>query len=341
MSLFPETIQIGNRRVGAGFPVFIIAEAGVAHFGKFELALQLLELAQNARADAFKLQVFDVETLISSRLADWRERLRPRTLTFEQLREIKRRCDAAGILFLLTAHDESKIPWLEQLDVAAIKVGSGERANIPFFKKLAALRKPVILSTGMYRLTDAREAVAAFAEAGARELALLHCTTAYPTPDAEVNLSAMDRLRAEFSGPVGYSDHTEDELAVLGAVARGASIIEKHITILRDVPNAQDWKVSAGPENFPALVRQIRRMEVLLGRGDKEVTASEEAAMKWALKSLVAARSLPAGHCLADVDLVAKRAGEGISPKEFPRLVGRKLRRALEADEPLSWEHLE
>lgn len=313
----------------------------MAHFGDFELALQLFELAQKARADAFKLQVFDVDTLIASGLAEWRERLRSRTLTFEQLSELKNRCDAAGMLFLLTAHDESKLPWLEKLDVPAIKIGSGERGNVPFLQKLAALSKPVILSTGMYGMNDVREAVAALAKAGTRELALLHCTTAYPAPEAEVNLAAMDRLREEFSGPVGYSDHTEEDLAVLGAVARGASIIEKHITILRDVADAQDWKVSAGPEDFPQLVRRIRRMETLIGNGEKEPATSEKAAMTWALKSLVAARDLPAGHPLADVDLAAKRAGNGISPKELSRLLGRKLRIALAADAPIAWENLE
>ena len=341
LSIFPEVIRIGERRVGVGCPVFIIAEAGVAHFGNFDLALQLLALAQKAEADAFKLQVFDVDALIAARLPDWRERLRPRVLSFEQLSELKARCDAAGMVFLLTAHDESKLAWLEKLEVAAIKVGSGECGNIPFFKKLAALRKPVIVSTGMYGLTEVRETVTAFAEAGARDLALLHCTTAYPTPDAEVNLAAMERLRAEFSGPVGYSDHTEDDLAVLGAVARGAAIIEKHITILRDVPDAQDWKVSAGPGDFPQLVRQIRRMETLVGTGEKEPAASESAAMTWALKSIVAARDLPPGHSLADVDLAAKRPGDGISPRELPRLIGRRLRAAVKADEPITLENLE
>ena len=164
-------------------------------------------------------------------------------------------------------------------------------------------------------------------------LALLHCVTSYPTPPAEVNLAAMDRLRAIHPGPVGYSDHTEDGLAVLAAAARGADIVEKHITILRDVPNAQDWRVSAGPENFAALVADIRRCASMVGHGRKEPAPCEAAALGWALKSLVAARDLPEGHRLAASDLAAKRPGDGVPPSRLPALVGRVLKRAVVADE--------
>src|SRR5207244_2049117 len=146
-------------------------------------------------------------------------------------------------------HDETRIPWLKELDVPAVKAGSGERNNPGFLKRLAALGRPMIVSTGMYREVDVSEDVEACAAGGCDRLALLHCVTSYPTPSNEVNLAAMDRLRAIFPGPVGYSDHTANGLAVLAAVARGARIVEKHITIRRDVPNAQDWKVSAGPED--------------------------------------------------------------------------------------------
>jgi N-acetylneuraminate synthase/N,N'-diacetyllegionaminate synthase len=155
-----------------------------------------------------------------------------------------------------------------------------------------------------------------------------------------VNLAAMDRLRSIFPGPVGYSDHTADGLAGLAAVARGARIVEKHITILRDVPNAQDWKVSAGPENFAALVADIRRMEALLGHGRKEPAPCEAESARWALKSLVAARDLPAGHELTLEDLVAKRPGDGLRANQLGALVGRMLRRALWADDPLTFEDL-
>jgi sialic acid synthase SpsE len=332
--------EIGGKMVGGAAPCLFIAEAGVSHFGDPELALRLVDLAADAGADVFKTQFFDVEQLFAAQASEWRDRLRPRNLTFEQARAVKDRCDRKGIMFMSTAHDPSRIPWLVELDVPAVKVGSGERGNGGFLRQLAGLGRPMILSTGMYGDGDLTDAVDACAAGGCDRLALLHCVTSYPTPATDVNLRAMDRMRAVFPGPVGYSDHTEDHLAVLAAVARGAKIVEKHITILRNVPNAQDWKVSAGPEDLPKLVADVRRLEVMLGHGRKEPAPSEEQARVWALKSLVAARDLAAGTVLAETDILAKRPGTGIPPTRLADVIGRRLERPLAADEPLPLELL-
>ncbi len=332
---FEPTFAAAGRAIGGDAPCFVIAEAGVAHFGDWDLACQLVDLAADAGADAFKTQFFDVDELIAARAPEWRERLRPRNLDFKQARALKDRCDKRGIAFMSTAHDESRISWLAELDVPMVKVGSGERNNPAFLQKLAGLGKPMTVSTGMYGEADVAEAIAACARGGCRELALLHCVTSYPAPDEDVNLRAMDRLRALFPGPVGYSDHTPDHLAILLAVGRGAKIVEKHITILRNVPNAQDWKVSAGPEDFAQFVEEIRRVERMLGHGSKVPAPSEKAGMAWALKSLVARRDLPAGHVLHAEDLAAKRPGDGILPNRIDEVLGCTLVRALKADEPL------
>ncbi|HJR77241.1 MAG TPA: N-acetylneuraminate synthase family protein [Nitrospiraceae bacterium] len=339
--VFPSSFTIGPCHIGERHPPFIIAEAGLSHFGDMDLAHQLVDLAAKAGADAFKTQFFDVDVLIAKRASEWRDRLRPRNLTFKQAREIKDLCDQRGLLFMSTAHDESRIPWLVELDVPAVKVGSGERNNPAFLKKLAALGKPMIVSTGMYSEPDVEEAIGACAAGGCRQLALLHCVTSYPTPAAQVNLAAMDRLKTMFPGPVGYSDHTVDGMAVLAAAARGAAIIEKHITILRDVPNAHDWKVSAGPETFPQLVAEIRRMSAMIGHGRKEAAPCESDGAKWALKSLVAIQDLPAGHRLTEEDLTAKRPGGSIPPNRLHDVIGRRLTRGLKADEALSWDNIE
>ena len=323
---FQPRFKIADRWVGGDAPCLFIAEAGVAHFGDMDLAVQLVDLAASAGADVFKTQMFDVEALFASSLPEWRERLRPRNLSLEEFQEIKRRCDAKDLLFMATAHDETRIPWLRELKVPAIKVGSGERRNPRFLTALANLGRPMIVSTGMYN------------EA---EVALLHCVTSYPTPDDDVNLAAMSRLAEIFEGPVGYSDHTPDFLALLSAVARGAKVVEKHITIHRDIPNAQDWKVSAGPEDFPALVADIRRIETLLGHGRKEAAPSETAGMAWALKSVVAANDLVAGQTLAASDLTAKRPGSGVPASRLSEFVGRRLRHGVPADTALSFEDLE
>jgi N,N'-diacetyllegionaminate synthase len=338
---FNPTFQIGTRTVGRGHPVLVIAEAGVAHFGDIAMARDLVDLAAESGADVFKTQLFDVEQLIASTETEWRDRLRPRNLTLDEAAELKERCDRAGLLFVATAHDPSRLSWLERLQVPAIKVGSGERNNPEFLVALAALGRPMIVSTGMYSMADVSEALAALSGAGCRDVALLHCVTSYPTPDCDVNLAAMDRLAEVFPGPVGYSDHTVDHLAVLAAVARGATVIEKHITILRDIPNAQDWKVSAGPEDRPDLVAGIRRVEALLGHGRKEPAPSESAGMAWALKSVVAATDLPARHRLQRSDLVAKRPGTGVPANRISDLVGHVLRRPVRADAQIRYEDVE
>ncbi len=338
---FAATFEIAGRKVGGKAPCLIIAEAGVAHFGDLDLAFQLVDLAAESGADVFKTQFFDVEQLYAGRAEDWRDRLRPRNLTFEQARLVKERCDKLGLLFMSTAHDSSRIDWLHELDVAAVKVGSGERNNPSFLTELAGLGKPMIVSTGMYDTNDVLEAVDACAAGGCFELALLHCVTKYPTPADQLNLSAMDAMAAMFNGPVGYSDHTEDMVAVLSAVARGAKVIEKHITILRDVPNAQDWKVSAGPDNLAQLVADIRRVEAMIGHGRKEPAPIETTDTDWALKSLVAARDLMAGTILVARDLVAKRPGDGVSPNRIDSLIGKRLTRSVASDDLILLEDLE
>ncbi|HFD32450.1 MAG TPA: N-acylneuraminate-9-phosphate synthase [Gammaproteobacteria bacterium] len=340
MNLLKQSFDIENKRVGGDSGVLIIAEAGVSHFGDMDLAMQLVDLAADAGADVFKTQIFDVDELIAKRANDWKDRLRPRNLTLAQAHEIKKRCEERGIIFLTTAHDDSRIPWLDDLNVSAIKVGSGECCNPDFLQRLAELDKPMIVSTGMHYETDVLASVDACVKGGCEEIALLHCVSSYPTPSDEVNLKAIDRLNKIFPGPVGYSDHTADNLAVLAAVARGAKIIEKHITILRDVPNAQDWKVSAGPENMADLVNDIRKIEKMLGHGIKEPAPCEKDARIWALKSLVATHDLPANHIIKDKDLVAKRPGDGILANQHKFLIGRKLRRAVALDEPVNIEDL-
>lgn len=332
---FRRQFRIGDRAVGGDAPFLFIAEAGVSHFGDIGLARELVDLAADAGADVFKTQFFDVETLIAKRAADWRERLRPRNLTLDEFAEIAQRCHARGLTFMATAHDESRISWLEQLQVPAIKVGSGERNNHLFLERLARLGKPMVVSTGMYGEADVRQALEACAAGGCREVALLHCVTSYPTPPGELNLRAMDTLAEMAPVPVGWSDHTEDFLACYAAVARGAKIVEKHITILYDVPNAQDWKVSAGPENLASLIADLRRVESMLGHGRKEPAACERDGMVWATKSLVAARDLEAGRVIDAADVVAKRPGDGVRADRIDDLLGRRLTRSIPADEPV------
>ena len=337
---FQDQFTIGGRPIGGGAPCLFIAEAGVAHFGNMDLAVQLVELAADAGADVFKTQVFDVDQLIAAEMPEWRDRLCPRNLSLAQFKDLKTLCDERGMLFMATAHNESRIPWLEKLDVPAIKVGSGERGNPGFLTRLAELGRPMVVSTGMHDESDVAEALAACAKGGCDRVALLHCITAYPTPDDQVNLMAMDRLAEMFDGPVGYSDHTRDHLAILAAVARGAEVVEKHITILRDIPNAQDWKVSAGPEDLGELIANIRRLEAVLGHGRKEPGPAEQDGWVWATKSVVAVHDLAAGAVLGPEDLITKRPGSGIPANQLAAVIGRTLAKAVAADTLLQLDDL-
>jgi N-acetylneuraminate synthase/N,N'-diacetyllegionaminate synthase len=224
--------------------------------------------------------------------------------------------------------------------VPAFKIGSGERGNFQYLRTIASRGKPIVLSTGMYDGDDVRRTLEVLAEAGSREVALLHCVTSYPTPPEQVNLRAMDTLRRLFGGPVGYSDHTSDHLAVLAAVARGAKLIEKHISLDFNVPNAQDWKVSAGPHDLAKLIGDIRTVEASLGREEKAAQPCEQAATHWALKGLYSAVDLAAGDVLTAETIVAKRPAGGIPAAEFDRVVGRRVARSLRADQPIEWDAL-
>jgi N,N'-diacetyllegionaminate synthase len=200
---FPATFSIGERRVGLGAPCLVIAEAGVNHFGSMEKAFRLVDMAAEAGADVFKIQHFYTDRLIGPSAPDWRDRMRPKELSEQNVRRIKEYCDKCGILFLCTPHDDWALRFLhEELDIPAIKVGSGEVENWPFLKQVAACAKPVILSTGMYRMEQIAHAAAVLEDGGCPALAVLHCVTSYPAPPNTVNLRVMDAIRRIFSGPV-------------------------------------------------------------------------------------------------------------------------------------------
>jgi len=337
---FKAEFTIADRVVGGDNPCLIIAEAGVSHFGDLELAKELVELAAFSKADVFKTQIFDVDSLFTEEAEEWKNRLRPRNLSLSQVGDLKDYAESKGLIFIATAHDESRISWLNELNVEAVKIGSGERNNPTFIQKLAELGKPMILSTGMYSLADIREAQIACMQGGCDELALLHCVTSYPTPDESINLASIDRMIDEFCCPIGYSDHSVDGLPVLGAVAKGAKIIERHITILKNVPNAQDWKVSSSWEDFPELVSQIRRMELMEGDVNREIQPVEQDGVEWALKSLVYATNLEVGHLLTPSDFESKRPGDGLQPTELPKFKGHRLKTAVRKGKKVSFRDI-
>lgn len=341
MATFNRRFDIDGRAVGDGAPVYIIAEAGVAHFGSEEKAYRLVDLAAEAGADAVKFQVFDVNAMISKDSPEWRNRLASRQLPYDAFERIQKYCAQKGITFFATAHDEPSLDFLETLDVPVYKIGSGEVGNWSFVERAAGRGKPIILSTGMYRQEQIGEALHAIAMTGNMDVAVLHCVTDYPADPHDIALGNIMLTRDRFRVVTGYSDHTAGFHIPLAAVALGARVVEKHITLDYNVPNAQDWKVSCGPDNLKAFVTQVRDVEAAITTRAEGPTENEKRSILWASKSLVTRRQIAKGQVIVKEDLCAKRPGNGISPSCIDEVLGRVAKRTLAQDVVIKLEDLE
>jgi N,N'-diacetyllegionaminate synthase len=338
---FCSKLIIGTREIGDGCPVYIVAEAGVAHLGSLKKAYKLVDIASDAKADAIKFQVFKTEALISKESDEWFNRYKSRELPYESILKIKKYCSDKGITFLATAHDEPSLEFLSKISVPAYKIGSGEVENWQFIKKIASKNKPVILSTGMYTLHQIEEAIEIVTSTGNKEIALLHCTTQYPVPPNEVNLFAIKKLKEKFNIVIGYSDHTKGFHFPIAAVVCGAKVIEKHISIDFNIPDAQDWKVSCNAQELKIMIQEIREIESGFGNGEIDITENEKDSIKWARKSLVTRNALNAGDVLTSKMITTKRPGIGISPSKLYEVLGKRVKCSLNADTIIKSEHLE
>ena len=337
---FSSSLNFGDKLVGAGHRCFVIGEAGVAHFGDYGKALQLIDLAAESGADAVKFQVFDVGAMISKESGDWKNRMGSRSLSYGEFEKLKDYANSCDIIFFATAHDERSFEFLVQLDVPMYKLGSGEITNWGYIDRVASHEKPVILSTGMSSISDIESAVKIFEKHNNPKLALLHCVTSYPTNPSDVSLKSMRLIAEQYGTVTGYSDHTIGFHIPLAAVALGADIIEKHIALEFNVPDAQDWKVSCGKTNFGEFISQLRDVEQSLGRYERKPTPSEVMNMQWALKSLVLARDIKAGMVITEDVLTTKRPGTGISPNQIDKIIGKTVLEDQEKDTVLRWENI-
>lgn len=330
---------------------FVIAEAGVNHNGDLALAKKLVETAKDSGADAVKFQTFCAERLVAkdARKAAYQQRqdgagtqldmLKRLELSQDAHRELAAHAARLGLVFLSTPFDEGSADFLDTLGVPLFKLPSGEITNRALLEHVARKGKPIVLSTGMSTLEEVRQAVGWISAVSDAPLTLLHCLSDYPAPPEQANLRAMDTLREAFGLPVGYSDHTPGIEVAVAAAARGAAVIEKHLTLDKTRPGP-DHAASLDPAEFKALVAAIRRVESALGDGIKRPAPCELGNRDAARRSLVAARSLEAGATLRREDIAAKRPGTGLSPALADAVVGKRLRRAVQADEPLTWEAL-
>ncbi len=332
-----SALQIGDRSIGAGYPCFVIAEAGVNHNGQLDVALQLVDAAVEAHADAVKFQTFKAIRLVTSTApkAAYQQRntgdggnqldmLRRLELSPDDHQRLIDHCAQRGIRFLSTPFDHDSVDLLDELGVQAFKVSSGDLTNLPLLEHLARKRKPIILSTGMATLGEVEQAVHTL-EATEAAFALLHCVSNYPAEHNETNLRAMLTMQAAFGVPVGYSDHTLGNEVCFAAVALGARIIEKHFTLDRNLPGP-DHAASAEPNELCHLLQGIRRIELALGDGRKVPTPSELKTAEVARKSLVAACDIPAGAVFTEDLIAIKRPGTGLPPAMRSYILSRTAR---------------
>jgi len=333
----------------------IIAEAGVNHNGRIELAYKLIDFAVEAGADYVKFQTFNASTLVSAAApkaeyqvkntgngeSSQQQMLEKLALTQDDFTLLYKYCQTKKIGFLSTGFDHESVLFIDQLGVDFHKIPSGEITNLPYLQLIGSLGKPVILSTGMATLEEIRLALEVLYRKGITEdmLTLLHCTTEYPAPFDEVNLNAMLTMKGTFGLNTGYSDHTSRIEIPVAAVALGAVMIEKHFTTDRNLPGP-DHKASLEPGELAEMVKCIRHVEMALGDGIKKPSASEIKNIPVARRSIHLADSLPADHILSENDLIMKRPGNGISPMQLNQVIGKKLKTNLDKDTLLTWENL-
>ncbi len=337
--------DIGGRKIGKDAPCFVIAEAGVNHDGDPGKALALIDAAADAGADAVKFQTFIPEKLATAitpkaeyqkeagREESQLDMLKRLSLDQDAHGRMAAHCEKRNIIFLSTPFDKDSADMLDGLAVPAFKMPSGELTNLDFLGYVAAKGKPLIVSTGMATLKEVGAAVDAIVGAGDVPFALLHCVSAYPAAAADCNLRAMETLERTFGVAVGWSDHTLGSDVALAAVALGAAIVEKHLTLDKTGPGP-DHRASMEPADFKSLVGSIRAIESALGDGRKAPRGAEKKIAAVARKSLVAARDCQAGEKLAPDMVARKRPGTGLPPAKLPDILGRVLNQGVAEGTP-------
>jgi N-acetylneuraminate synthase len=334
--------------------VFVIAEAGVNHNGDLAMALRLCDAARDTGADAVKFQTFRAEDLVlpGAPTAHYQARetgqldqfamLKHLELSLAQHEAIKAHCDAIGIEFFSTPFSIAAVDMLVALGVRRIKLSSGELTHRALVERAAAARLPLLVSTGMATMAEIREALdwIAAVRGTLDGVTVLHCTSAYPAPDETLNLNALHSMARDLGVAIGYSDHSLGIEAPLAAVALGAKVIEKHLTLDRGLPGP-DHSASLEPAEFTRMVAGIRRVSTMLGDGVKAPTTEEQDTARVARRSVAAAVDIPAGVTLTEAMLVCRRPATGIAPRELPVVVGRVARVPITAGTVLQWEQLE
>ena len=331
-----KEIIIGKHRIGTTHPCFVIAEIGSNHDQKIAQAKKMIDAACRAGADAVKFQLFRADLLYKPEhplFKVFKDIEFPRSW----LTELLAYCKKKDILFLATPFDMEAVDLLDKGGCKAFKIASSEVVNLPLLRKVALTGKPVILSTGMSNLAEVYEAMEVIEQSGNHRVVLLQCSALYPTETAQIHLRTMDTLRDAFKVPVGFSDHTLGILFPPIAVARGASVVEKHFTLSRKLPGP-DHSYAIEPNELTQMIQNIRAVEQSLGDSIKKMLPEEKKVVR--RESLFAKRNIPKNTIISEEDVVIQRPASGIDPRFFKMAVGTKARRSIKAGEPIAWDML-
>jgi len=343
-------VDINGRKIGPGFPIYIVAELSANHRQKLDEAIELIRVAKEAGADAVKLQAYTPDTMtIQCDKPEFRigggtlwdgktlyDLYSEAYMPWEWQPKLKKLADDLGIDLFSTPYDRTAVDFLEEIGVPAYKVASFEIVDIPLIEYIASKGKPIILSTGMATLEEIDEAVQAARKAGASQIALLKCTSVYPAPPEEMNLRTIPDLAKKFRVPVGLSDHTMGISVPVAAVALGACIVEKHFTLSRSIPSL-DSAFSLEPQEFKAMVEAIRTAEKAMGEVNYETT-KQEAKSRVFRRSLFVAKDVKAGEMFTGENVRCIRPGYGLHPRYLKEVLGRQATRDIKQGTPLSWE---
>ena len=343
-------IKIADKTIGEYSKSFIIAEAGVNHNGSIEMAKKLVNAAKEAGADAVKFQTFKTKNLVTknAKKAEYQiknsgeesqyEMIKKLELSDSEFQEIAKYARDKGIIFLSSPFDTESVDLLDEMNIPAFKIASGEITNFPLLKHIAKKHRPVILSTGMSTIGEVEEALNLI-EKYNDDIVLMHCLTNYPAKKEDANLNVIKTLEYTFKRHVGFSDHTSGIEMSVAAVALGSCVIEKHFTIDKNLPGP-DHKASLEPQELYEMVKAVRNVEKGLGNGIKKPTNDEIKIKKLVRKSIVAKKDILKGSILTEEMLNIKRPGTGIEPKYLDELVGRELIDDVKKDDLLKWNQL-
>ena len=349
-----KEIKIYDKTIGINSPIFLIAEAGVNHNGKLSLAKKLVDVAVKAKVDAIKFQTFNANELMlkttpkveyqkvnEDNSENFYELIKKLTFTEKDFIELKKYCDEKDIGFLSTPFGESAVELLEKINVPVYKISSGDMNNLPFLRLICTTRKPIFLSTGMANLDEVKESVDFIKMNNINDIVIFQCTTRYPASLDEINLNVIDTYKKEFPDNfIGFSDHSLGFEASIGAAAKGAKVIEKHFTLDKKM-EGPDHKASLNPTELKEWVTKIRDLEVALGTYVKHPTTNEIEIAKIVRKSIVTKKNLKKGDILREDNITIKRPGVGISPREFNRIIGKKIKRDLQKNSIILWEDIQ